>query len=106
MFCSVLWQASHDAASQPEEIMEDIWRVCSWALSTERSSHSLIQNMARFSYHLAGLLFGFALSTLTLFGDLGESLFKRFGQMKDSGNLLPGHGGAFRPLSISLIWAA
>ena len=36
-----------------------------------------------------GLLFGFILSTLTLFGDLGESLFKRFGQMKDSGNSSP-----------------
>lgn len=50
-----------------------------------------------------GILFGFALSTLTLFGDLGESLFKRFGQMKDSGNLLPGHGGAFDRVD-SLIW--
>jgi phosphatidate cytidylyltransferase len=52
-----------------------------------------------------GLLFGFVLSTLTTLGDLGESLFKRFGAMKDSGNLFPGHGGAFDRID-SLIWAA
>ena len=52
-----------------------------------------------------GILFGFVLSTITTLGDLGESLFKRFGQMKDSGNLFPGHGGAFDRID-SLIWGA
>ncbi len=54
---------------------------------------------------LQGLEFGFVLSTITTIGDLGESLLKRFAAEKDSGNLFPGHGGAFDRID-SLIWAA
>jgi len=42
-------------------------------------------------YH--GLLIGFVLSIATQSGDLLESQMKRMAGVKDSGNILPGHGG-------------
>ena len=38
---------------------------------------------------MLGLLLGFA----AIIGDLGESIVKRSTGVKDSGGLLPGHGG-------------
>jgi len=52
-----------------------------------------------------GVVFGLVLSVIAPFGDLGESLFKRPVGIKDSSNLIPGHGGAFDRLD-SWLWAA
>lgn len=45
----------------------------------------------------------FALAVLSPAGDLGVSLLKRTGQVKDSGSIIPGHGGLLDRFD-SLLW--
>jgi phosphatidate cytidylyltransferase len=53
---------------------------------------------------LVGLVAGLVVSALTPIGDLGESLIKRQVNVKDSSQLLPGHGGMLDRTD-SQLWA-
>jgi phosphatidate cytidylyltransferase len=63
--------------------------VCLYATIVLR----IYQPEAGWPAYTALLVFGFILTSLSVLGDLFESWFKRRAGAKDSGDLLPGHGG-------------
>lgn len=63
--------------------------------------------------HLEGTVWGLLVSVFGTYGDLFESMLKRSAGVKDSGNILPGHGGLMDrfdsiffagPISVLYLW--
>lgn len=86
----------HKLASQisPGKTWEGVAGAFSGVLLLALGSYSLLEPLLKSFVSLPYWIFlSLAASIFSIVGDLFESIFKRMRNLKDSGHLLPGHGG-------------
>jgi phosphatidate cytidylyltransferase len=80
------------AAVSPGKTWEGLFGGLAWALLVAGAAGAWLFRLEGAAW-LPFLLLSAAVVLLSIVGDLGESLLKRQAGAKDSGTLLPGHGG-------------
>jgi len=88
----------------PKKTWEGFWGGLITGVAAGALFPLLLKNMGINIPPLRGAILGLVLALGTPLGDLAVSMIKRQVARKDSGNLLPGHGGAFDRLD-TLLWA-
>ena len=73
--------------------------AAAWFISFYTQSHGIVTNLTVLQWMVMGLV----VVVFGTWGDLIESLFKRTLGIKDSGNILPGHGGMLDRFDSSLL---
>ena len=73
--------------------------AAAWFISFYTQSHGIVTNLTALQWMGMGLV----VVVFGTWGDLIESLFKRTLGIKDSGNVLPGHGGMLARFDSSLL---
>ncbi len=70
------------------------WEGFAGGLAAALFASMLLSNLLSLEYSIAKIVvMGLAIATLGIIGDLCESWIKRLSDVKDSGGIIPGHGG-------------
>ena len=64
-------------------------------LATLLLNYFIKDNVSVFNNDSQWIIFAFTIPVLATFGDFVQSYFKRIAKVKDSGSLIPGHGGFY-----------
>lgn len=83
------WSKAAGAASPNKTIEGAIGGLMSCSLFTLLGAYVMNWPL----WPLTGIAYGIMISSIGLVGDLTASMMKRDAGVKDSGNILPGHGG-------------
>jgi len=75
----------------PKKTWEGVFGGIAFSMLTAFIISFFITELSPFSWVLLAII----IAVFGTYGDLSESLLKRRAKVKDSGNLLPGHGGVF-----------